>query len=392
MSFRSTRRPRSGSPRSGSIVVLSAFLIVILLAMVAFAVDIGYVLVVGSEMQRTADSASLAGTWELLEQRRVEGADNEHLDVYLDEYARMETSQYTGFNKVAGQSPYVFYDDVEVGFLADFSNPTAELDTSDPSRFNAVRVRIHKNAQKNGEIPFFFARAMGFTSCSRQMTATAAFHDNIIGFEIPSDGSNLGILPFAFDKVTWDAMMADAEIGVGDDDWAYDEETGEVSSGSDGAFEMDLYPQDDGPPGNRGTVDIGNPNNSTKDLARQIVHGISADDLAYIGGELRLDENGELLLNGDTGLSAGMKDELASIIGQPKVVPLFTVREGNGNNCMYTIVEFVGIRITEVKLTGNNKRVMVQPAKVIMRGGVPGPPGSGPGGSTNIYSPVHLVY
>ncbi len=389
MSFRNTRRPRSGS-----IVVLSAFLIVILLAMVAFAVDIGYVLVVGSEMQRTADSASLAGTWELLEQRRVEGADNEYFDLYLDEYARMETSQYTGFNKVAGQTAFVNYDDVEVGFLADFSDPTMPLDLSDPSRFNAVRVRIHKNANKNGEIPFFFARAMGFTSCSRQMTATAAFHDNLIGFENPSDGSNLGILPFAFDKETWDAMMADAEVGVGDDDWAYDEATGQVSPGSDGLFEVNIYPYGEGTPGNRGTVDIGGADNSTAVIERQIIDGVSAEDLAYHDGEIRLDDNGELLLNGDTGISAGVKDELTDIIGLPKVVPLFREVVDPGNNCTYTIVQFVGVRVLDVDLTGalSHKSVVLQPSKVIIRGGIPAPPGSEPGGSTNIYSPVHLVY
>ena len=60
---------RADKSRSGSIVVLSAFLIVLLLGMVAFAVDVGYILVVGAEMQRTADSASMAAAWELLEQR-----------------------------------------------------------------------------------------------------------------------------------------------------------------------------------------------------------------------------------------------------------------------------------------------------------------------------------
>ena len=139
-----------------------------------------------------------------------------------------------------------------------------------------------------------------------------------------------------------------------------------------------------------GTVDIGAPNNSTSDLARQILYGITPEDLEYVGGSLELDENGELELNGDTGISAGMKDELEAIKGQPRIIPIFTQVVGNGNNAQYTIVNFVGVRILEVKLTGkmSSKRVIIQPANIIARGGIPS---SGPKISWFIYSPVWLV-
>ena len=38
---------------------------------------------------------------------------------------------------------------------------------------------------------------------------------------------------------------------------------------------------------------------------------------------------------------------------------------GNGNNAEYTIVKFVGITVVEVKLNGNPKRVMIQPAPYV---------------------------
>ena len=41
---------------------------------------------------------------------------------------------------------------------------------------------------------------------------------------------------------------------------------------------------------------------------------------------------GKLYLNGDTGISAGVKDELASIKGQPRIIPIFSTVSGNGNN------------------------------------------------------------
>ena len=98
-----------------------------------------------------------------------------------------------------------------------------------------------------------------------------------------------------------------------------------------------------------------------------------------------------LYLNGDTGISAGVKDELASIIGEPKVLPVFRDVTGNGNNATYTIEDFVGVRILEVKLTGSvsKKRVIIQPATIVTSGvvGAPGEAGVG----HYIYSPAWLV-
>ena len=104
-----------------------------------------------------------------------------------------------------------------------------------------------------------------------------------------------------------------------------------------------------------------------------------------------LEENGELFLNGDTGISAGVKDELESIKGEHKVIPIFRTVVGPGNNATYTIVAFVGIRIMDVKLTGkmSSKRVPFQPANVVIKNAVPGNDSTQT--SYFVYSPVWLV-
>ncbi len=58
---------------------------------------------------------------------------------------------------------------------------------------------------------------------------------------------------------------------------------------------------------------------------------------------------------------------------------------------MYTIVRWVGVRVLAVKLTGpmNGKHVMVQPAPMIVRNGVPGD--ASRQWSDAVYSPVVLV-
>jgi hypothetical protein len=106
---------------------------------------------------------------------------------------------------------------------------------------------------------------------------------------------------------------------------------------------------------------------------------------------LRLGDDGTLLLNGDTGLSAGIKDELEAIKGHPRAIPIFSQVSGPGNNAMYTVVGFVGIRIMNVQLTGkmSTKNLIVQPAVVVDDSAVVDP---GPGPSYYVYRPVQLVH
>ena len=68
-----------------------------------------------------------------------------------------------------------------------------------------------------------------------------------------------------------------------------------------------------------------------------------------------------------------MKEELESIKGKPRIIPIFRSVSGNGNNAEYTIVKFVGVRVMYVKLTGSmsSKRVIIQPASIVTRGVIP---------------------
>ena len=51
---------RTRGQRRGSITVLAAVFSIVMLGMVAFSVDIGYILSVKEELQRTADAAAMA--------------------------------------------------------------------------------------------------------------------------------------------------------------------------------------------------------------------------------------------------------------------------------------------------------------------------------------------
>jgi len=268
--------------------------------------------------------------------------------------------------------------DVDIGYLADVHAGNAPLVYNDPSQFNAVQIDVRKSAAINGEVTMFFAKALGQNSIASGGLARAAFLNNIRGFQAPNQPGhiNLKILPFALDEQTWLGIES-AMV----DNWNWIKQNGgggDVVAGTDMVYEANLFPQGTGSPGNRGTVDIGSSNNSTADIARQIVEGISPADLAYHGGTLELTgESHSLQLNGDTGISAGVKDELASIIGENRIIPIFRTVVSPGNNAQYTIVDWVGVKIMYVKLTGpmNNKQLIVQPTKVITYGAIPANPG-----------------
>lgn len=225
-------------------------------------------------------------------------------------------------------------------------------------RGNAVDI----NGQVvDGPLALFFAPVIGHSEAGLNVTSASAIMPGV-GFRIsPGSSSRANILPIALDEDSWDSMLA----GVGDDDYEFNAGLNKVVESSDGILEVNIYPSGSSslPPGNRGTVDIGHPGNSTNDLKRQIREGINADDMSWFGGEIRFDGT-PLELNGDTGISAGIESALKDVIGEVKAIPLYTSVSGPGNNATYVISRFVGVRIMDVRLTGNpNKRhVTVQPA------------------------------
>lgn len=369
--------------RSGNVLVLTALMMIPMFAAIACAVDLGYLCVVSSQLQRTADATALATAWELCDGAVLSGEADPLYAVYS---ARTTASQYARLNSVAGEAPALAWDDVQLGYL----QADGQTISLNPTAYVAASVNVRREASQNGEVPLFFSRLLGINESAKSSQATAVFINSIGGFRPPTSGENLGILPLVLDEGTWDGRNG---VDASDEySCNWDEATGEwvVTEGPDGINEVNLFPQGMGSPGNRGTTDVGSNNNSTADIARQIVDGVSAADLDYHGGELKLDENGDLMLNGDTGISAGVKDELDSIKGQPRVVPLFSSVAGNGNNAQYTIVGFAGVRIMHVKLTGNlsGKKVIVQPAKIAIKGVIAGEGGQN---SDFVYSPVWLI-
>lgn len=408
------RRPtKQRTRRRGAIAVLAAFFMIVLLGMAAFAIDLGNLYVARGEAQRAADAAAMAAAWELVS--AVDPGTSSSTDT-IRANARESAQNMAAANPIRGAAPNVSLNagnassgDIVLGRLNDLTDPTEELSFPSTGNYNAVQVRVQRTAQQNGAIAFFFARVLGQQSAEITATATAAFNTGIQGFRTTANGPNPSVLPFVLHEDTF-AQYQDG-TGSFSDSWSYDSETGSVRSGTDGIQEIRVFADGNGggssgngngkgkgksdsssgngsiTSGNFGTVDIGNPNNAAPDLWRQIREGPSHSDLNYHNGELKLGSSGSLSLNGDTGVTASMKDALDDILGQPRTVLLYRSVSGNGNNAQFEIVGFVGVRLVDFSLTGSDKYLLFQPALVSDPTAIRGSSGS----STYITQPVQLV-
>ncbi len=361
--------------RCGAVLVLAALLMVVIMAFAAYVVDIGYMVVVRNQMQTAADAAVLAAGLELADGY---GPGAIRTQTEMVDKAKSAATTVASANRMLDRNTAYLsaYRDL------DFGKRTWNTSTQQwgyqwgVGPYDSVRATIHRDQVTanpmgapvpDGEVNLFFAKVLGNKTAGFKTQAVATLNPGV-GIRIVADSSaTADVLPIALDLQTWTNLLN----GAGPDNYAYDPNTGTVSSGQDGVREVNIYPTGSAnlPPGNRGTVDFGSSNNSTADLSRQIRYGLNAEDLSYFpNNELRFDD-GPMIINGDTGISAGIKDDLTSIIGQPRAMPLFTSVSGPGNNAMYTIPKLVGVRLVYVKLTGSpsQKMVIVQPAVFVSK-------------------------
>jgi Flp pilus assembly protein TadG len=349
----------SSQDRRGAIIVLTAVLLVMIFAMAAFAIDMGYITLTKTQLRNAADGASLAGAIELTDGLGVAPAKSTTNTMTA---AKTAARTVAALQRNGNQSSTLLDTtrDLKFGRMSWDSGTNKWVKTWNATPYNMVQATLHRDQSgttADSRLPLLFAPVIGIRDADLTGVSAAALFPGV-GVQIAPGSTLTGdVLPITLDDPTWTALMN----GTGTDNYRYDPATGAVTAGSDGVLEVNMYPTGTGSPGNRGTINIGTSNNSTSNLQRQIEFGLNEADLAPYGGVLRTD-NGPLILAGNPGISAAIKSSLTTIIGRPRLLPIFTQLTGNGANAKYTIVKFVGVRVLNVQLTGGNKMVTIQPA------------------------------
>ena len=132
----------------GSTIVLVSLSMTALLSIVALAVDVGMLLDVRTEAQRTADAAALAGAGTFLMKGDLDAAD--------EDIARAEAIDIGGQNLVYGDSAEILPDDVEVDLEA-----------------GRVTVTVRRVGDRGNAIPTWFANVFGVGEADVAARATA---------------------------------------------------------------------------------------------------------------------------------------------------------------------------------------------------------------------------
>jgi hypothetical protein len=355
------KRPRRArrTKRRAAILMIGCMFTVSGCLLCGLTVDVGNICVSKAELQRCSDAAALASSAVMLDKHDLNGQPNPSL---VASTARTAACDYVGLNPCRSVPMTLPRNDgnSETGdlILGRYNAKTGEFDTSS-SKYNSAYVFVRRDTVTNGPVPLYFGGLIGLPAINANGEAAAYIETDISGFGVESGSNSIcKLLPFSLQIDLWQDRASQRC-----DDYTHDPVNQTVSAGPDGIYEINLYPSELGP-GNFGTIDIGNPNNATPDLSRQILYGPNANDFSYFpNSTIQLDENGILTLNGDTGISAAIKDELNDIIGQPRILPLHATMRGNGNNAYFDIVAFVGITILDAKLTGamSKKYVTIQP-------------------------------
>ncbi len=151
------------SHRRGSVVALAAAMMVMLLAMVAFAVDIGVITNARTELQRSADVCAMAAI------------------MYLpDEAAALDAAQAVAAQNPSGGAANLSISDIEFGH---WDRDAAHFLTTTTSAhgLNSVRVTVRRTEDSGNPVTLFFAVLLGRTKADVTATATTMYDRDLCG-------------------------------------------------------------------------------------------------------------------------------------------------------------------------------------------------------------------
>ena len=315
-------RPASHKGRRGATLVLITLLLIPLLAMVAFSVDYGFLLKVDCDLQRCADVAALAAVQDL------PPAPDGTQDLAL---VRATVRNYVAMN--LDPSFQVLDSDIEIGRF-DPATIYSNVTLLNNGIFDAVRVTLRYDASANSRVPLFVARVLGMQDAAVTATATAVLQKPL---NLPP---GVKVLPFAVPQDVWDAQDKGDEWSIYGDGKITDDFGAEI-------------------PGNWGTLDIGPTSNSTDDLNSQILNGLTQLDLDALYADNRIptntyiDGSQPVSMQGETGLSTGLKHSIEPIHGQTRIVPIYNSNSGAGGNLLeYNVVKWGVVKVVDSNWQG----------------------------------------
>jgi Flp pilus assembly protein TadG len=381
-------RNRAGG-RRGSIVILAALMMTLLVGMLAFVIDLGYIVAVRAELQNAADAAALAAAQRLqqpfvqfCQARTNSSTHSQAYNIYSTVLTDTTTAtspictaqNIASLNRAGGVSVTVPTSDVSFSYWDGTNAPVA---ASYPDDFpNTVTVVTRRDASANGPLRLFFAQIFGISTVNLTATASATIYVGDVSSLQVIPGVNAHILPIAFDVNYWKQFVA---TGVSPD--------GNTYPGSNGLPQVQVYPYPKNAPGAFGLLDVGMPANNAPAFRSWIDNGQTPNDVSYLVSNNLVPASltAPQQWKSGPGLTSTLASNFQSVMNEPNLMPLFEpvynggngsyqlntgsgsyqATTGNGQGATYAIVGFVGVTVTQADGSGSSLIVSVQPMAAV---------------------------
>ena len=392
-------RPRDIHNRRGAVALLAAFMAAFMLVMVAFAVDIGWMVLVQGDLQIAADSAALAGVKPLMDgyvnyQLATAAAQKNAILNAAVANAATNAKTYAGYNGAGGVASLTLIDsDIEFGFTDGSGNYTAGINSFP----NTIKVTMRRDSQANGNLALFFAPVFGFSNTGLNAAAAATMYGGPVDSFASTPSSNIPVLPAAYDVNAWNTFVA---TGLDPD--------GNLTTNNSNPALL-VYPSIKAP-GNFGQLSLNGSHAGSRHESAWVTNGIGSTEISALSGAKLIPLSTHDLTQWNWIGAAGIKSSLIYSInnysGQQFILPLFNPSNSGvpladdyaagvyqGTNYGYQIVQFVGITV----VPSGSQNVTVQPSamispNVIFSGGGAVPVGtSAASGLVTIFSAPKLT-
>ena len=185
---------RARTSRRAVTRLLVAFMMIVLLGMLAFGLDIGYIVLVRTQLQAAADSAAMASA-SVLGGSRFEVVNT--------------AREYAGYHEARGKSVQLLDEDIEYGTW-DTATRTFSA-TSVPG--NAIRVTAKRDDTVNGEAPLFVSRLLGHGDFKARASAVAMVNPRDLVFVIDGSDSALPGMETSPRDLTSDPLLPFCPLG-----------------------------------------------------------------------------------------------------------------------------------------------------------------------------------
>ena len=312
------RRRSTISQDDGTVIVMAAVCIVVVMGFAALAVDLGMVVTAEAELQNVADAAALAGVVHLA----------------TDDYwvAHTQARQFAAANTCLNEGNAL--DGLNLGYY-DFDAKTFtpwQQTQWGTVPINAIKATAAREpGAPAGSLPLAFAGVLGLGSASVRAQSTAVVDSRVSGF----DGSSAGImLPFALSELAAGSPPVIGRV---------------LNLYPNLPDEEDLVDARLIVPGNFGLLDLNDSNPGTSVLGDWIINGYQAP--------VEIPEDGFLSVPGDPGLRSALTSAVQQRVGDTVLVLVYNDVTGQGSVSTYSCTSLLAIEILSV--TGNGMDIEI---------------------------------